>query len=101
MKANPEFIPSFLSTSESINSLNLEGEGTIKLDGYLPKTAEASCPDHCPDNVQRAFIEAEKALQGGLFPLLLHPTAKPLSGLSRRLLMINTKTKCWVKSWAI
>lgn len=65
---NPEFIPSFLSTSESINSLNLEGEGTIELDGYLPKTAEASCPDHCPDNVQRAFIEAEKALQGGLFP---------------------------------
>ena len=65
---NPEFIPSFLSTSESINSLNLEGEGTIELDGYLPKTAEASCPDHCPDNVQRASIEAEKALQGGLFP---------------------------------
>ncbi len=34
--ANPEFIPSFLSTSESINSLNLETEGTIRLDPYLP-----------------------------------------------------------------
>ena len=42
--------------------------GKISLDRYLPEIAEASCPDHCPDNVQRAFIEAEKALQGGLFP---------------------------------
>ena len=42
--------------------------GKIGLDRYLPEIAEASCPDHCPDNVQRAFIEAEKALQGGLFP---------------------------------
>ena len=64
MYADPKFYSNFLTTSESINSLNLEGEGRIKLDGYLPKTAEASCPD----NVQRAFIEAEKALQGGLFP---------------------------------
>ena len=68
MYADPKFYSNFLTTSESINSLNLESEGRIKLDGYLPKTAEASCPDHCPDNVQRAFIEAEKALQGGLFP---------------------------------
>ena len=66
--ADSKFYSNFLTTSESINSLNLESEGRIKLDGYLPKTAEVSCPDHCPDNVQRAFIEAEKALQGGLFP---------------------------------
>ena len=68
MYADSKFYSNFLTTSESINSLNLESEGRIKLDGYLPKTAEVSCPDHCPDNVQRASIEAEKALQGGLFP---------------------------------
>ena len=50
--ADSKFYSNFLTTSESINSLN------------YPKTAEVSCPD----NVQRAFIEAEKALQGGLFP---------------------------------
>ena len=62
--ADSKFYSNFLTTSESINSLNLESEGRIKLDGYLPKTAEVSCPN----NVQRAFIEAEKALQGRLFP---------------------------------
>ncbi len=36
MKADSEFISNFLSTSESINSLNLETEGTIRLDPYLP-----------------------------------------------------------------
>ena len=46
----------------------MKDQGTIRLDGYLPEIAEVSCPNHCPDNVQRAFIEAEKALQGGLFP---------------------------------
>ncbi|MDE2633293.1 MAG: hypothetical protein OSA82_09210, partial [Paracoccaceae bacterium] len=66
--ADSKFYSDFLTTSESINSLTLKDKGTIQLDGYLPKTAEASCPDHCPDNVQRAFIEAEKALQSGLFP---------------------------------
>jgi hypothetical protein len=63
-----DFYINFLTTSESINLLKLEDKGTIRLDGYLPEIAEASCPDHCPDNVQRAFIEAEKALQVGLFP---------------------------------
>ena len=62
------FYTNFLTTSGSINSLSLENKGTIRLDHHLLKTAEASCPDHCPDNVQRAFIEAEKALQSGLFP---------------------------------
>ena len=46
----------------------MKDQKTIRLDCYLPEIAEASCLDHCPDNVQRAFIETEKALQGGLFP---------------------------------
>lgn len=63
-----DFCSIFLNTSQSINSLELKNSGKISLIDYLPKIAEASCPDHCPGNVHRAFIEAEKALQSRLFP---------------------------------
>ena len=42
MCADPKFYSDCLTTRESLNSLTLKGKGRIKLDGYLPKTAEVS-----------------------------------------------------------
>ena len=35
--------------------------------GQQPEPSKASCPEHCPDNVKAAFLEAEKARIAGLF----------------------------------
>ena len=41
MYSDSKFYSNFLTTSESINSLRLEREGSLKLDGYLPITFNA------------------------------------------------------------
>ena len=45
----------------SMNQLIFPKLGTIRLVGYLPTASFADCPEDCPPNVARAFIDAEKA----------------------------------------
>ena len=55
--------------STEINVLEAPGMNVfqMKLIGQTPRPSKALCPKHCPENVETAFLEAEKARITGLF----------------------------------
>ncbi len=58
-----------LSQSD-INFTNFRDPGkTIRLLAQFPPIQKGTCPSHCPENVERAFNEAEKALRAGAHSL--------------------------------